>query len=47
MVYYKGALSYETLISMPIDEILVLRENADRMNREEEKRIKKASKKSE
>ena len=34
MVFYKGALTYEALQKMPIPELLVLRDEADRINKE-------------
>jgi len=44
MVFYKGAVSYSEFRSMPIDEVLQLKQFADRINKEVERRNKQANK---
>lgn len=46
MVFYKGALSYETLQNMPIPEILELKNHANIISQEEADKIESASKRS-
>jgi len=41
MVFYKGALSYETLQAMPVPDLLQLRDEADRINKEVERKQKR------
>jgi hypothetical protein len=36
MVFYKGALSFEALNSMPVDRLIELNEDADRILKEAE-----------
>jgi hypothetical protein len=44
MVFYKGALSYETLQNMSITEILEIKEHANIISKEEADQIEAASK---
>lgn len=41
MVFYKGALDYETLMWMPIPEVLRLNEYAERMLSAQKKELEK------
>lgn len=43
MVFYKGAVDYNSLNSMPLDELLQLNDFADKINRDIEQSSKKAS----
>lgn len=40
MVFYKGSLSWETLQSMPVDQLIDLDDNADRIIKESERKNK-------
>ena len=40
MVFYKGALSWETLNAMPIDQLIDLNNQADRIIKEAERKSK-------
>jgi hypothetical protein len=43
MVFYKGAVNYKDFQEMPIPEIVNLKNNAERINREINREQKKAS----
>lgn len=40
MVFYKGALQYETLMAMPMDKLIDLNDDADKMIKEAERKAK-------
>lgn len=43
MIFYKGALSYETLISMPYPKLFRLQEHANKINKAKDAEINKNS----
>ncbi len=43
MVFYKGAISYKEFQEMPINDLIDLNNFAQKINREQEKEMKKAS----